>query len=107
MTPIDMTAPWRLQAACRTIPDGFYPPSDGGPQQPHHWADVWYQNEGVQGGRTGGYITARPICAGCPVQTECLTDAFNTEGTDHHGMRGGLSARQRDDLRLANKRKAA
>lgn len=42
---------------------------------------------------------AKRLCITCPVRQECLTDAMNEEaylgGTERHGMRGGLTARDR------------
>ncbi len=40
---------------------------------------------------------ARAICAGCPVQVECLSYAMETNQPD--GIWGGMSARERQELR--------
>jgi WhiB family redox-sensing transcriptional regulator len=41
--------------------------------------------------------SARKICEECPVKTECLNDAI--EKDDQFGIRGGLTARERKNLR--------
>jgi WhiB family redox-sensing transcriptional regulator len=41
---------------------------------------------------------AKRICAGCSVRTECLAEALADPELDH-GVRGGLSARERTRLR--------
>jgi WhiB family transcriptional regulator, redox-sensing transcriptional regulator len=46
------------------------------------------------GGDNG--ITAKHICQLCEVRVECLADALATN--DRHGVRGGLSAKQRRQL---------
>jgi len=40
---------------------------------------------------------ARRICAGCPVAEACLRDALVTG--DPHGIRGGMSPRQRTNIK--------
>lgn len=46
---------------------------------------------------TGSYAEARTICAACPVTTECLTWAVETN--TQFGMWGGLAPHQRAHLR--------
>jgi len=41
--------------------------------------------------------SARKICEECPVKAQCLNDAI--ERDDQFGMRGGLTARERETLR--------
>jgi hypothetical protein len=86
VTQIDLG--WQKQAACRHIPDGYTPKT---------WMDQFYPPS--TGGRMhdggGHYPVARPVCNACPVRTECLENAIATEGTHPHGMRGGLSERDR------------
>lgn len=41
------------------------------------------------------------VCAGCPVRQECLDTALVTEGRHPVGVRGGLTAAERDPLRGA------
>ena len=73
--------PWMRDAACRdSHPDLFFP-----------------EGPGVSNGTIG---TAKKICAGCPVTTECLNYAL-----DHHihdGVWGGMSVRERRDHRKRN-----
>lgn len=42
---------------------------------------------------------AKALCAGCPVAAQCLADAHETR--DEHGVRGGLTGRERKDSRPA------
>ncbi len=66
---------WRLAAACRSAdPDLFFPVSSAG--------------------RSLEQVTAaKRICAGCPVQPECLAFALRTHQA--HGIWGGLSEQER------------
>lgn len=69
---------WRRHAACAGMPaEGFYP----GP------------------GDHEAIAAARRVCRGCPVRSECLADALAWEACGRrHGIVGGLSARQREQL---------
>jgi WhiB family redox-sensing transcriptional regulator len=67
---------WRDDAACRPYPDLFYGPDDE--------ADA---------AREARETRARAICAGCPVQSDCLLDAL-THGTPA-GIWAGLSEIER------------
>lgn len=75
--------PWRYQewmdsASCASAdPDAWFPENDGG----KHRAT----NKAIQ------------ICDTCPVRVECLTHAL--EHDERHGVRGGLTERQRAHLR--------
>ncbi|MEY9948334.1 WhiB family transcriptional regulator [Kitasatospora sp. GAS1066B] len=64
---------WMTRAACagHPEPDTFYPL----PRGLRHIAE------------------AKRVCAGCPVASECLTDAL--ERGDRHGIRGGLTEAER------------
>jgi WhiB family transcriptional regulator, redox-sensing transcriptional regulator len=53
----------------------------------------------------GSTLPAKRVCAGCPVQQECLDYALDHE--EQHGVWGGLSARERRDITRARKREAA
>ena len=69
-----MSDSWREVAACaQTDPE------------------LWFPADGGNGRR------AKQICGGCPVQAECLQDALESGDVDH-GVRGGLSPRQRVKL---------
>jgi hypothetical protein len=75
-------ANWKAGAACTrpgVNPDWFYPESMN---DPGAWA-------------------ARRICAACPVARECLADALETK--DRFGIRGGLSPKQRSNLKKGRK----
>ena len=67
---------WRLAAACYSAdPDLFFPVSSTG--------------------RSLDQVTqAKRICAGCPVQPECLAFALRTHQS--HGIWGGLSEQERN-----------
>lgn len=67
---------WHAQAACRGRVDLFFP---------------------EHGGRDA-YTEARKLCAGCPVQTECIEwAATNLDGRSwgENGMWGGVAPRDR------------
>ena len=67
-----MSDSWREVAACaQTDPELWFP---------------------TKGGANG--LHAKQICGGCPVQAECLQDALES-GDVLHGIRGGVSARNR------------
>ena len=51
--------------------------------------ELWFPSKGGANGRA-----AKKICGGCPVQAECLQDALES-GDVLHGIRGGVSARNR------------
>jgi hypothetical protein len=75
---------WRNQAACAGMPaEAFYPASGD-----HEATEV-----------------AKRVCRGCPVRAECLADALGWEASGRrHGIVGGLSARQRDQLATLRRR---
>lgn len=78
---------WRQEAVCRLLPADeamrlFFPAT----------------------GRKGAAAAAIAICHQCPVRTPCLEDAL----ADRHavkGIRGGLSARHRDRIKIARRPK--
>jgi WhiB family transcriptional regulator, redox-sensing transcriptional regulator len=71
----------RSSAACRSAdPDLFFPILSSGPS-------------------TAQVAEAKAICAGCPVQRECLAFALRTHQV--HGGWGGLSEQERYPLRSA------
>lgn len=82
---------WRRAAACATPgidPEIFYP-IDTGPA-------------GAQAA-----ARAKQVCAGCPVQRECLADVMATEDpAERWGVTGGLSANERTALHIAQRRPA-
>lgn len=47
---------------------------------------LWYSYELVL------VAAAQAVCAGCPVRSDCLTDAVNRE--EEHGMWGGVEERE-------------
>lgn len=69
---------WRHLAACLDLP-----------------TDEWFPGPGEDS------AVARKVCRGCPVRVECLNDAMATEPTpwETRGIRGGLTARDRNKLR--------
>lgn len=76
---------WRDEAACAEVgPEVFYPES----------------------GQIGETVAAKRICAGCPVQADCLLDVLGWETpARRHGIVGGLSPTERD--RVHTTRRAA
>ncbi len=67
---------WRDNALCReTDPEAFYPP------------------------RGGSARPAKQVCGRCLVRADCLSDALSCPANDDHGIRGGLSERERIALR--------
>lgn len=76
---------WLLRAAC------------AGPEYDGR-RDLWFPTPGDQITRK----TAVAVCTTCPVRMACLTDALREEAGMHHdrrhGIRGGLTGRQRRGL---------
>lgn len=50
---------------------------------------------------------AQAVCAGCPVQAECLESELVRPLYEQHGVRGGKTARQRQALIRERRRQAA
>ena len=78
-----ITVDWRARAVCRD------------------WVEVFDQTfETSYRPKTGPVATASKICAGCPVQRACLTDALNSEAGvgARYGIRGGLLPAERSRL---------
>lgn len=75
---------WRSAAACNGMPaEAFYPAAGD-----HETTEA-----------------AKRVCRGCPVRAECLADALGWEASGRrHGIVGGLSARQRDQLATLRRR---
>lgn len=74
--PAPTVVDWRQRAACAAPdvdPEWFFP-------EPGHTANL-----------------ARQVCARCPVKAPCLADAL--AWSDEHGIRGGLTPRERRRLR--------
>ena len=69
--PVHPPMPWAAEAACR----------DMGPA-------VFFVERNSD---------AKAVCAGCPVQAECL--AYALTHNERHGVWGGTSERQRQKLR--------
>lgn len=49
-------------------------------------------------GRGESLAPAREVCAGCPVESECLSAALEVSYHDDAGVWGGTSSRQRREL---------
>lgn len=75
---------WRSAAACRDVADAeiFFPAAEAGPA---YEAQV---------------AAAKTVCAGCPVQAECLHDALIRIPD---GVAGGLSAEERRTYRAGRR----
>lgn len=72
----DPDAGWMTHAACRGMDPNLFMPARG------DWQAV---------------AAAKAVCHGCPVIQQCLTHALDTN--EKHGVWGGLSERQRRELR--------
>lgn len=59
-----------------------------------HDPNLWFRDEHDH----TTYTHARNICAHCPVKSDCLAWALETN--TQHGIFGGLTPRQRQHLRL-------
>ncbi|MFT2014639.1 WhiB family transcriptional regulator [Streptomyces sp. 796.1] len=72
-----LPATWTASAVCAQVDPELFFPEIGG----------------------SSAVTARRICAACPVRAECLAAALSEEGdcapSYRHGIRGGLSPRAR------------
>lgn len=55
-------------------------------------SDLWHPESRRQA--MANYPYTKATCAGCGVSEQCLADAYAT-GEIYYGMRGGLTARQR------------
>lgn len=72
---------WADRAACEGQPGSMFFPGPGDSNAP-----------------------AKAVCARCPVRADCLEFAVAT--SQHHGIWGGLSERERERLRRARRRAA-
>lgn len=85
-----MTDSWRARAACRGMDIEMFFPTRGGVAR-----------------------AAKEICIECPVRTDCLVAALTEEQTIEYesrgpfGIRGGITAQGRKDLRAEVDRRAA
>lgn len=85
--PAEIDASWRLDGACAELdPEDFYP-------------------EGGQRHVRQSYERARVVCATCPVAQRCLSYALEHE--ERHGMWGGLTPAEREDLLGRRRRNVA
>jgi WhiB family redox-sensing transcriptional regulator len=74
-----MNTEWMADGSCRDYP-----------------ATTFFPQDGV------GVIKAQKICAGCPVQSQCLEYALDNH--IDHGVWGGRSERERRRLQRARRR---
>lgn len=85
--PAEIDASWRLDGACASRdPEDFYP-------------------EGGQRHVRQSYERARVVCAVCPVAERCLNYALDNE--ERHGMWGGHTPAEREDLLGRRRRQVA
>ena len=75
-TPPPKPTHWREQAACAGMDLNLWFPTETG---------------------SGNSLQARLICRSCPVREPCLEYAITNK--EHHGIWGGMSEKQRQDLR--------
>jgi WhiB family redox-sensing transcriptional regulator len=68
---------------CQNFPETFYP----------DW---------TQKGATEFTNYAKALCADCPIRVQCATYAF--EANEEHGIFGGLTPAERNDLRRTGRR---
>lgn len=79
MTDDDAAESWRDRALCRqSYPENYFP---------------------LDGERAQSRKYARRVCAGCPVQAECLE--FALESDSRFGIWGGMSEAERGPLHVA------
>lgn len=89
MTLSSLTAPaWTSQALCAL------------PQNEQLFEDTLIPaSQSVKSYQVGAIAEAKRICISCPVRAKCLQSAMESEaylgGTERHGVRGGLTARER------------
>ena len=69
---------WEVHAACKGAPITLFFPEIGASTRP-----------------------AKKYCAVCPVRQVCLDTAMALPVNEDHGVRGGMSARARRELRQA------
>lgn len=69
---------WRLQAVCAD-----------------HWPEAWFPGDKSNDPRRWDY--ARAVCVTCPVRSECLAFALDTE--ESFGMFGGMTPDERKALK--------
>lgn len=75
---------WWVRGACHGVgPKPFFPPVST-------WKTDPRDNKGLDNLKY--YAMARSICAGCPVQPQCLEDVVTLR--DFHGFRAGYTPRQ-------------
>lgn len=79
-----MTLDWMDRAACKGLPSRVFFLDDD--EQPD-------------------YATARHVCSGCPVRSECL--GYALELNIRHGMFAGLTPTQRERLRRQRRSEVA
>jgi WhiB family redox-sensing transcriptional regulator len=76
---------WRDQAACTTVDMNLFFPSTG--------SEAMAQVK-----------QAKQVCSTCPVRVECLEYALSFNFNECKGIWGGMSERQRDQIRSARYR---
>lgn len=69
---------WTTRAACKGMPVGVFFPTGTGPAS------------------TKEARKAKAVCRGCRVRRECLAEAIADK--DFHGIRGGMTGRERASL---------
>lgn len=85
--PAELDPSWRLIGTCvAKFSDDFYP--EGGQRQVRL-----------------AYERARAVCASCPVATRCLNYALENE--ERHGMWGGVTPSEREDILRSRRRRVA
>ena len=85
--PAEIDPSWRLNGACSDLAtDDFYP-------------------EGGQRLVRLAYDRAREVCAQCPVMERCLDYALKNE--ERHGMWGGATPAEREDMLRSRRRRVA
>lgn len=83
---------WMCDAACRDVdPDLFFGTDPG-----------WGQITETIAQRRAREKRAKALCAQCPVRDACLEYAMTTP--EHDGLWGGLTDRERDEMRRATLR---
>lgn len=87
---------WRNQAACAGTGVDFYPqPPSADGKHGHKSADPAYRAK---------VAAAKAVCAGCTVRQECLDTAMESSWFHDFGIRGGMTASERDQVRRSRRR---
>ncbi|SFE22043.1 Transcription factor WhiB [Actinopolyspora alba] len=78
------TTAWEQHATCAGTPIELWYGPDERPESGHE--AYWRRRH------------AKTLCTQCPVRTQCLADELIQPRADQHGIRGGMTPREREQL---------